>query len=89
MGSALTAGFRKAVGRPGTHQGELAWRQLEHRDDLHHHAPQRQAGATDNYLLTSLRTKPEALLREIRGRWSIEYEQHRPQDTQLHEDAHR
>ena len=37
----------------------------------------------------SLRTKPEALLRLIRQRWSIENEWHWPRDTQLHEDAHR
>ena len=42
-----------------------------------------------NYFLTSLRTKPEALLRLIRQRWSIENEWHWPRDTQLHEDAHR
>ena len=42
-----------------------------------------------HYFLTSLRTKPEALLRLIRQRWSIENEWHWPRDTQLHEDAHR
>ena len=41
------------------------------------------------YFLTSLRTKPEALLRLIHQRWSIENEWHWPRDTQLHEDAHR
>jgi predicted transposase YbfD/YdcC len=41
------------------------------------------------YFLTSLRTKPEALLRLIRQRLSIENEWHWPRDTQLHEDAHR
>ena len=43
------------------------------------------------YLIVAvhLRTKPEALLRLIRQRWSIENEWHWPRDTQLHEDAHR
>ena len=38
--------------------------------------------------LTSLRTAPEALLRLIRERWSIE-SWHWIRDTQLHEDKHR
>jgi predicted transposase YbfD/YdcC len=38
--------------------------------------------------LTSLRTTPEALLRLVRERWSIE-SWHWIRDTQLHEDAHR
>ena len=38
--------------------------------------------------LTSLRTCPEALLRLIRERWSIE-SWHWIRDTQLHEDRHR
>jgi hypothetical protein len=38
-------------------------------------------------LLTSLRTDPEALLRLVRDRWSIE-SWHRIRDSQLHEDAH-
>ncbi len=38
--------------------------------------------------LTSLRTTPEALLRLVRERWSIEG-WHWIRDTQLHEDAHR
>ena len=38
---------------------------------------------------TSLRTAPEALLRLIRQRWSIENEWHWARDTQLGEDAHR
>lgn len=42
-----------------------------------------------HYFLTTLRTKPEALLRLIRQRWSIENEWHWPRDTQLGEDAHR
>ena len=37
----------------------------------------------------SLRTAPEALLRLIRQRWSIENEWHWARDTQLGEDAHR
>lgn len=39
--------------------------------------------------LTSLRTAPEALLRLIRQRWSIENEWHWARDVQLGEDAHR
>ena len=38
--------------------------------------------------ITSLRTTPEALLRLIRERWSIE-SWHWIRDTQLHEDRHR
>jgi len=38
--------------------------------------------------ITSLRTSPEALLRLIRERWSIE-SWHWIRDTQLHEDKHR
>ncbi len=38
--------------------------------------------------LTSLRTTPEALLKLVRDRWSIEG-CHWIRDTQLHEDAHR
>jgi hypothetical protein len=38
--------------------------------------------------LASLRTTPEALLRLVRDRWSIEC-WHWIRDTQLHEDAHR
>ena len=38
--------------------------------------------------LTSLPTTPEALLRLVRDRWSIE-SWHWIRDTQLHEDAHR
>jgi len=38
--------------------------------------------------ITSLRTSPEALLRLIRQRWSIE-SWHWIRDTQLHEDRHR
>ena len=38
--------------------------------------------------LKSLRTTPEALLRVVRDRWSIEC-WHWVRDTQLHEDAHR
>jgi hypothetical protein len=39
--------------------------------------------------ITSLRTNPDALLRMIRQRWSIENEWHWARDTQLGEDAHR
>ena len=39
--------------------------------------------------ITSIRTTPEALLRLIRQRWSIENEWHWVRDTQLGEDAHR
>jgi len=38
---------------------------------------------------TSVRTTPEALLRLIRQRWSIENEWHWARDAQLGEDAHR
>lgn len=43
----------------------------------------------DHYFLTTLRTKPEALLRVIRESWSIENEWHWPRDTQMGEGAHR
>ena len=39
--------------------------------------------------ITTVRTTPEALLRLIRQRWSIENQWHWPRDTQLGEDAHR
>ena len=39
--------------------------------------------------ITTVRTTPEALLRLIRQRWSIENEWHWVRDTQLDEDAHR
>ncbi len=39
--------------------------------------------------LTSLRTTPQALLRLIRQRWSIENEWHWARDVQLGEDSHR
>jgi hypothetical protein len=39
--------------------------------------------------ITTLRTTPEALLRLIRQRWSIENEWHWSRDVQLGEDAHR
>jgi len=39
--------------------------------------------------ITSLRTAPEALMRLIRQRWSIENEWHWVRGTQLGEDAHR
>ena len=43
---ALAEGFRNAVGSPGTHQGELARRQLDYRDDKHNRDPQRKLGGT-------------------------------------------
>jgi predicted transposase YbfD/YdcC len=39
--------------------------------------------------ITTVRTTPEALLRLIRQRWSIENEGHWARDTQLGEDVHR
>ena len=42
-----------------------------------------------HYFLTSLRTRPEALLRLVRQRWSIENEWHWVRDVQLGADAHR
>jgi predicted transposase YbfD/YdcC len=39
--------------------------------------------------LTSIRTTPDALLRLIRQRWSIENEWHWARDAQLGEDDHR
>jgi len=42
-----------------------------------------------HYFITSVRTAPEALLRLIRQRWSIENEWHWARDAQLGEDAHR
>ena len=41
------------------------------------------------YYVTSLRTGANALLRNVRERWSIENSWHWPRDTQLDEDAHR
>ena len=41
------------------------------------------------YYVASLRTSAEALLRQVRDRWSIENSWHWPRDTQLGEDAHR
>ena len=32
-------------GKSGTHQRELAWHQLVHRDNQHHHAPQGPSAA--------------------------------------------
>jgi predicted transposase YbfD/YdcC len=50
----------------------------------------RNSGTTTrrHLFLTSIRTTPEALLRLIRQRWSIENEWHWPRDAQLGEDAH-
>lgn len=44
---------------------------------------------TIHRFMTSVRTTPEALLRLIRQRWSIENEWHWSRDVQLGEDAHR
>jgi predicted transposase YbfD/YdcC len=44
---------------------------------------------TRHRFLASIRTTPEALLRLIRQRWSIENEWHWARDAQLGEDAHR
>jgi predicted transposase YbfD/YdcC len=44
---------------------------------------------TRHRFITTVRTAPEALLRLIRQRWSVENEWHWPRDTQLGEDAHR
>ena len=41
------------------------------------------------YFIATVRTAPEALLRLIRQRWSIENEWHWARDAQLGEDAHR
>jgi predicted transposase YbfD/YdcC len=43
----------------------------------------------DSVYITTAGTTPEALLRLIRQRWSIENEWHWSRDTQLGEDAHR
>ena len=43
----------------------------------------------DFVYITSIHTTPEALLRLIRQRWSIENEWHWARDAQLGEDAHR
>jgi predicted transposase YbfD/YdcC len=44
---------------------------------------------TRHRFLTRIRTTPEALLRLIRQRWSIENQWHWARDAQLGEDAHR
>ena len=46
-------------------------------------------GTKRHLFITSIRTTPEALLRMIRQRWSIENEWHWARDAQLGEDAHR
>lgn len=45
--------------------------------------------AVHHRFITSIRTSPDALLRLIRQRWSIENEWHWARDAQLGEDAHR
>jgi hypothetical protein len=44
---------------------------------------------TQHRVLTSIRTTPDALLRLIQQRWSIENEWHWDRDAQLGEEAHR
>lgn len=44
---------------------------------------------TIHRFITSVRTTPDALLRLIRQRWSIENEWHWVRDVQLGEDSHR
>jgi predicted transposase YbfD/YdcC len=46
------------------------------------------ASSVQHLFITTVRTTPEALLRLIRQRWSIENEWHWARDTQLGEDAH-
>ena len=46
-------------------------------------------GTACHLFITSIRTSPQALLRLIRQRWSIENEWHWARDTQLGEDDHR
>ncbi|MBD2550846.1 transposase, partial [Microcystis elabens FACHB-917] len=84
-------------GSPRSHQGRLARQRLDRGADHHNHEAQRQAQGhqallrppADCVYITTIRTTPEALLRLIRQRWSIENEWHRARDTQLDEDAHR
>ena len=72
----------------------MAWHQLDRRGDRHRD-PRWQAvqGNTpvwppaDCVYITSLRTTPEALLRLVRERWSLE-SWHWIRDTQLREDHH-
>ncbi len=73
----------------------MAWHQLDRRSDRHRdsrwqavqgHAP--VWPPADCVYITSLRTTPEALLRLVRERWSVE-SWHWIRDTQLHEDDHR
>jgi predicted transposase YbfD/YdcC len=52
-------------------------------------ATRKGASSVQHLFITTVRTTPEALLRLIRQRWSIENEWHWARDTQLGEDAHR
>jgi predicted transposase YbfD/YdcC len=52
-------------------------------------ATRKGTSSVRHLFITSIRTTPEALLRLIRQRWSIENEWHWARDTQLGEDAHR
>ena len=52
-------------------------------------ATRKGASSVQHLFITTVRTTPEALLRLIRQRWSIENEWHWARDVQLGEDAHR
>ena len=52
-------------------------------------ATRKGTNSVQHLFITTVRTTPEALLRLIRQRWSIENEWHWARDTQLGEDAHR
>ena len=82
--------FRAAVTCAGTHQGELGRYQLD-RGGHRHRCSTRNGKLFQqqrHLFLASLLTTPEALLKLVRDRWSIEA-WHWIRDTQLHEDAHR
>ena len=65
----------------------------DHHDDQAQRQANREAPPVwppaDFVYITTVRTTPEALLRLIQQRWSIENEWHWVRDTQLGEDAHR
>ena len=50
-------------------------------------ATRKGTNSVQHLFITTVRTTPEALLRLIRQRWSIENEWHWARDTQLGEDA--
>ncbi len=52
-------------------------------------ATRKGTSSVRHLFIISIHTTPEALLRLIRQRWSIENEWHWVRDTQLGEDAHR